>query len=357
MNAYGLIRPLLFRLDPEAAHLLTLSLLDLAERSGALALTCAQPVHDPVSVMGLTVANRVGLAAGLDKDAAHIRALARLGFGFLELGTVTPRAQPGNDRPRLFRLPARRALINRFGFNNAGLDRFIENVERARHRGILGLNIGKNATTPIERATDDYLAGLDAVYPHAAYVTVNISSPNTRNLRQLQGADELDRMLQALSERRAQLSDAHKRRVPIVLKIAPDLTTEQIGSVAQRLVAHGIDGVIATNTTISRDAVAGLPHAQETGGLSGEPLAQASNQVIRALRSQLPAHVPIIGVGGVMSGEDACEKLAAGATLVQLYTGLIYRGPGLIAECARALRDFSAEDPVSRATPSTHAEG
>lgn len=290
--------------------------------------------------MGLTFPNPVGLAAGLDKDGAYIDGLAALGFGFIEIGTVTPRAQPGNPKPRMFRLPEAQALINRMGFNNGGVDAFVRNVQASRfyqeQRGILGLNIGKNADTPIERATDDYLYCLDKVYPYAAYVTVNISSPNTKNLRQLQQASEIDALLSALKMAQSQLADKHGRYVPLVLKIAPDLDDEQIDTIASALLRHHIDGVIATNTTITRDAVQGLTHANETGGLSGAPVRDLSTRVVRALHQVLQGEIPIIGVGGILSGRDASEKMAVGASLVQLYTGLIYRGPELVGECASA---------------------
>ena len=290
--------------------------------------------------MGLIFPNPVGLAAGLDKDGAYIDGLAALGFGFIEIGTVTPRAQPGNSKPRMFRLPEAQALINRMGFNNGGVDAFVRNVQASRfyqeQRGILGLNIGKNADTPIERATDDYLYCLDKVYPYAAYVTVNISSPNTKNLRQLQQASEIDALLSALKMAQSQLADKHGRYVPLVLKIAPDLDDEQIDTIASALLRHRIDGVIATNTTITRDAVQGLTHANETGGLSGAPVRDLSTRVIRALHQVLQGEIPIIGVGGILSGADASEKMAAGASLIQLYTGLIYRGPELVVECASA---------------------
>lgn len=334
---YGLLRPFLFALDPERAHDLTLASLDRVAAARLSSLLGARQVQDPVEVMGLRFANRVGLAAGLDKNAAHLRALGSLGFGFVEVGTVTPRAQPGNAKPRLFRIPQRQALINRFGFNNEGIEHFVANVRAARFDGVLGLNIGKNASTPIEQALDDYVSCLEAVYAHASYVTVNISSPNTRNLRQLQGNDELDALLLGLSQARERLADRHGRQVPLALKIAPDLDDTQIDTIAQRLVHHGIDAVIATNTTLSREAVKGLEHAEETGGLSGAPVFEASNRVIRALRARLPAGYPIIGVGGILSANDALAKIDAGATLVQLYTGLVYRGPALIAECAQAL--------------------
>ncbi|MCL4748445.1 MAG: quinone-dependent dihydroorotate dehydrogenase [Burkholderiaceae bacterium] len=338
IDPYPLARPLLFALDPERAHELTLATIDAAACTGALRALAGAAVDDPVEVMGLKFANRVGLAAGLDKNGAHVDAFAAMGFGFVEVGTVTPRAQPGNPRPRLFRLPRAKALINRMGFNNDGVDAFVRNVRGARYDGVLGLNIGKNADTPIERASDDYLHCLERVYPHASYVTVNVSSPNTKNLRELQGADALDAMLGALRERQQRLADTHARYVPLALKIAPDLDDAQIEAIAARLRAHSIDAVIATNTTVSRDAVAGLAHADEAGGLSGAPVFERSNSVIRALRALLPAGYPIIGVGGVMSGADARAKLDAGATLVQIYTGLIYRGPSLVRQCALATK-------------------
>ena len=351
MSLYSLARPALFAMDPERAHDFTLGAIDRAAACGALSLVAGPAVDDPVEVMGLRFRNRVGLAAGLDKNGAHIDAFDSMGFGFVEVGTVTPKPQPGNPRPRMFRLPQRQALINRMGFNNEGVEAFVANVQRARSSGVLGLNIGKNAATPIERATDDYLACLDRVYPLAGYVTVNVSSPNTKNLRQLQGGDELDAMLAALRERQLRLADEHRRYVPMALKIAPDLDDSQVEEIADRLVRHAIDAVIATNTTISREAVAGLPHAEEAGGLSGAPVLEASNRVIRALRGLLPAGFPIIGVGGILSGEDAVAKLRAGATLVQLYTGLVYRGPGLVRECALALRREAAQQARAAQRP------
>lgn len=337
---YSLARPFLFAIDPEAAHKLTLPAL---RRAAAMGLTSSivKPAHDPRTVMGITFPNPVGLAAGLDKDGAYIDGLATLGFGSIEVGTVTPRAQPGNPMPRMFRLPKANAIINRMGFNNGGADAFVANVRSSRFyqnkEGVLGLNIGKNADTPIERAVDDYLICLEKVYPYASYVTVNISSPNTKNLRQLQGASELDALLSQLKEAQQRLSDQHKRYVPIALKIAPDMELEQIQTIAQALLRHKMDGVIATNTTVSREAVKGLKYAEETGGLSGAPVFEASNTVIRALKSELGDALPIIGVGGILSGTDAQAKIAAGASLVQLYTGLIYRGPALVKECAAAL--------------------
>jgi dihydroorotate dehydrogenase len=312
-------------------------------------------VDDAFTLAGLQFPNRVGLAAGLDKNARCIDGLAAMGFGFVEVGTVTPKAQPGNPKPRMFRLPQRQALINRLGFNNGGLDAFLANVQQARFRRqgggtpmILGLNIGKNAATPIESATDDYLTCLDGVYPHADYVTVNISSPNTQNLRSLQSDAALDALLGAVAERREQLAQRTGRRIPVFLKIAPDLDARQISVIAATLLRYGADsagvpnqtlGVIATNTTLSREAVAGLPHAEEAGGLSGAPVLESSNAVIRQLRAQLGRQFPIIGVGGILSAQDALSKIDAGADVVQIYTGLIYQGPALVRAAAEAIRD------------------
>ena len=336
-SLYPLVRPSLFRLDAERAHHLTLAALGAAGRAGIAGCLGGKLVNAPVTVMGLTFPNAVGLAAGLDKDGACIDGLAGLGFGFIEVGTVTPRAQAGNPRPRMFRIPEAGALINRMGFNNGGVDRFLANVQAARWRGILGLNIGKNADTPIERAVEDYLYCLERVYPFASYVSSNISSPNTKNLRQLQGANELDELLGALTEKRSHLAEMHGKRVPLALKIAPDLDEDGIQNIAQTVLRHGIDAVIASNTTLSRAAVLGMPNADEAGGLSGRPVRDASNRVIAALRAQLGAAVPIIGVGGIFSAQDAVAKIAAGASLVQVYSGLIYRGPALITECAQAI--------------------
>jgi dihydroorotate dehydrogenase len=339
---YALTRPLLFGMDAERAHELTLDSLARLQNTPAQCLWSGARVDDPVAIAGLRFPNRVGLAAGLDKNGRCIDGLGAMGFGFIEVGTVTPKAQPGNPRPRMFRLPQAEALINRLGFNNEGLEAFLANVRRAHsfraRGGIVGLNIGKNAATPIEQAVDDYLIGLDGVAPHADYVTVNISSPNTKNLRALQSDEALDALLSALVARRDALAKALGRRVPMFLKIAPDLDDAQIALIAATLQRHGMDGVIATNTTIARDAVQGLPHAEEAGGLSGRPVLQASNRVICALRGALGRGFPIIGVGGVMSGADARSKIEAGADLVQVYTGLIYRGPELVTEVARALR-------------------
>ncbi|MGB6240909.1 MAG: quinone-dependent dihydroorotate dehydrogenase [Castellaniella sp.] len=340
-NAYPLARAALFSMDPEQAHEQTLRALQRSHDCTVTRLLTAS--HQPTlprTVMGLPLRNPVGLAAGLDKNGAHIDALAALGFGFIEVGTVTPRAQPGNPKPRMFRLPRARCLINRMGFNNDGLDTFIANVQRSQWRrqgGILGLNIGKNAATPIEHAVDDYLRCLDGVYPHADYITVNISSPNTQNLRSLQSHDALDALLAALQARRLALADQYGRRTPLVVKIAPDLQPQEIDAVADLIPRHGIDGIIATNTTLSRDAVRGLPHEDEAGGLSGPPVHALSLAVIRRLREHLGRETAIIGVGGIESGRQALEKIQAGADAVQLYTGLIYQGPALIRECVQAL--------------------
>ncbi|MGN6525823.1 MAG: quinone-dependent dihydroorotate dehydrogenase [Burkholderiaceae bacterium] len=339
---YTLTRPFLFGLDPEHAHELTLDAIARLQNTPMQCLWAETRIQDPVTVAGLKFPNRVGLAAGLDKNGRCIDGLGAMGFGFIEVGTVTPKGQPGNPKPRMFRLPQAHALINRLGFNNLGLDAFLANVQRAhsfrRAGGILGLNIGKNAATPIEQAVDDYLACLDGVTPHADYVTVNISSPNTKNLRALQGDEALDALLGALVERRAALARRLGRKPPMFLKIAPDLDEAQVGVIAATLRRHGLDGVVATNTTIAREAVKGLPHAEEAGGLSGAPVLQASNAVIRQLRAELGADFPIIGVGGVLSGADAKSKIDAGADLVQVYTGLIYRGAALVREAAQAIR-------------------
>jgi dihydroorotate dehydrogenase len=333
---YSLIRPALFSLDPEDAHRFTLAGLDAAQRLGLLGLL-PRAAGKPVQMMGIDFPNPVGLAAGMDKDGAHIAALAALGFGFLEIGTVTPRPQAGNPQPRLFRLPKAEAIINRMGFNNLGVDNLVRNVRASAYRGVLGINIGKNKDTPNDHAVDDYLACLDKVYAHASYVAVNISSPNTQNLRELQKDEALDALLSAIKLRQSELAQRHGKHVPVALKIAPDLDDAQIAAIAALLMMHRIDAVIATNTTIARDAVAGLPNAEETGGLSGAPVRAASTRVIRELARHLQNEVPIIGVGGILSGADAQEKIAAGASLVQLYSGLIYRGPELVRECVEAL--------------------
>ncbi len=333
---YPLIRPLLFTLDPETAHHVTLDTLRVAHKLGLLPLLAKRPADNPRTVMGLTFPNPVGLAAGLDKNGDYINALAALGFGFIEIGTVTPRAQPGNPRPRLFRLPQAQAIINRMGFNNHGVDALVANVKRAKYQGILGINIGKNADTPLANAADDYLICLRKVYAHASYVAINISSPNTSNLRQLQGNDQLDALLAALKMEQGKLAELHGKYVPLAVKIAPDLDKEQIQQIAALLMRHHIDGVIATNTTLSREGVQLLPQHNEAGGLSGAPLRDQSTAVIRELAATLQGALPIIGVGGILCSTDALEKMRAGATLVQLYSGLIYRGTDLIAECAAA---------------------
>jgi dihydroorotate dehydrogenase len=338
---YALTRPFLFGLDPEAAHDLTLGALARIQHTPLICTVSQTRVADPVTVAGLNFPNRIGLAAGLDKNGKCIDGLGAMGFGFIEVGTVTPKAQSGNPKPRMFRLPEAKALINRLGFNNDGLDAFVSNVQRASFRrrgGILGLNIGKNAATPIERAVDDYLLCLDGVYPHADYVTVNISSPNTQNLRALQSDAALNGLLSAVQERKTALAKKHGRSVPIFVKIAPDLDEAQVQVIAATLQHNGIDGVIATNTTIARDAVQGMTHGAELGGLSGSPVLAASNRVITQLRAALGPTYPIIGVGGVMSGADAQAKVAAGADLVQIYTGFIYQGPELVTEAAKALK-------------------
>lgn len=336
---FQLLRPALFALDPEIAHRATLDALKAAHCLGTLPLVVKRPADDPRKVMGLTFPNPVGLAAGLDKNGSCIDALAALGFGFIEIGTVTPRPQPGNPKPRLFRLPQAQGIINRMGFNNDGVDALIENVKRAKFEGILGINIGKNADTPIEKAADDYLIGLRKVYAHASYVAINISSPNTKNLRQLQGGDELDALLAQLKVEQEKLAQQHGKYVPLAIKIAPDLDAEQIKRIAALLVKHRIDGVIATNTTLSREGVEHLPHGNETGGLSGAPVREKSTAVIRQLAAELNGALPIIGVGGILKGADAQEKMQAGASLVQMYSGMIYRGWELVAECAAALKN------------------
>ncbi|MBV8656897.1 MAG: quinone-dependent dihydroorotate dehydrogenase [Burkholderiales bacterium] len=336
---YPLVRPLLFAFEPETAHKLTFTGLEALHSMGFATVLGSREASRPVEVMGLTFPNPVGLAAGLDKNGDHIDALADLGFGFIEIGTVTPRPQPGNPQPRMFRLPGAKGIINRMGFNNGGLDTLIRNVEASQYRGVLGINIGKNFDTPIEKANDDYLACLTAVYPYASYITVNISSPNTKNLRQLQQSSELERLLSALKDEQARLTVRHGRYAPLALKIAPDLEADQVMEIARLLVEYRFDGVIATNTTLSRVGVEGMRHGNETGGLSGAPVRQKSTAVVRALASALGGKVPIIGVGGILEGAHAAEKIDAGASLVQVYSGLIYRGPGLVAECIRAIRE------------------
>ena len=334
---YALARPLLFSLEAETAHRLTLEALSKLNRLGLVSAATAAPAGCERNVMGIRFPNPVGLAAGLDKNGEYIDALAALGFGFIEIGTVTPRAQPGNPRPRLFRLPAARAVINRLGFNNHGVDKVVENVRNSAYRGVLGINIGKNADTPLERAVDDYVQCLRKVFPVASYVTVNISSPNTQGLRELQQVDELDRLLAKLKHEQRNLAQGQGRRVPLAVKIAPDLDSAQITAIAGALERHAIDAVIATNTTLARDDVATLQHGTEAGGLSGAPVKTRSTTVVSELARALNGAIPVIGVGGIMTARDAKEKITAGAQLVQLYTGLIYRGPELVHECVRAL--------------------
>ena len=342
---YALARPFLFGLDPETAHELTMASLARTQGTPLALAYLSSRVSDPIELAGLKFPNRVGLAAGLDKNARCIDGLAAMGFGFVEVGTVTPKGQPGNPKPRMFRLPEANALINRLGFNNEGLDAFLANVRRSSVRKpgaqgglLLGLNIGKNAATPIENAVDDYLICLDGVYPHADYVTVNISSPNTKNLRALQSDEALDALLGRIAERRETLAKQHGKRVPIFVKIAPDLDEAQVAVIAATLKRHAMDGVVATNTTLSREAVKGLRHADEAGGLSGAPVLEASNRVISQLRAALGKGFPIIGVGGILSGADAVSKIQAGADVVQIYTGLIYKGPELVTQAAQAIK-------------------
>ena len=336
---YGLARPFLFGLDAERAHGLGLASLEAAYRSGLSPLLARHARPLPTRAFGLTFRNPVGLAAGLDKNGTHIDALLALGFGFVEVGTVTPEPQQGNAKPRMFRLPRHRAVINRLGFNNDGIEALLRNVGRARRRdGLLGINIGRNKDTPNELASSDYLFCLERVYPVADYVTVNISSPNTAGLRELQEEQALRRLIGTLREEQERLASQHGRYVPMLVKVAPDLSDDDIDAAARVLGDMRVDGVIATNTTVSRIAVQEHPLARETGGLSDEPLMNKSTAVLRTLRTRLPDSIPLIGVGGILSGADAAKKMAAGATLVQCYTGLVYRGPALIGECVEAIR-------------------
>jgi dihydroorotate dehydrogenase len=337
MNIYKLISPLLFQFDAETVHDFTLNSLKTAERLGALKFYPAPPVCQPRQVMGIIFPNAVGLAAGLDKNAAVIDGMAALGFGFIEVGTVTPRPQPGNPKPRLFRVEEAQGIVNRFGFNNLGVDHLIENVKAAKYKGVLGINIGKNFDTPNENAVDDYLICMRKVYAYASYITVNISSPNTKNLRALQEKEALSHLLATLKLEQLKLAGTHGRYVPVALKIAPDLAQSQVNEIADLLMQHNIDGVIATNTTLARDMVQGMAHAEETGGLSGAPVREKSTLVIQQLSQRLQGAVPIIGVGGILSGADAVEKIAAGADLVQVYSGLIYKGPKLVHEVCSSL--------------------
>jgi dihydroorotate dehydrogenase len=335
---YELLRPLLFALDAETAHGLTLYASDVAQRSGLSGLIAKPPAPLPVRVFDIDFPNPVGLAAGLDKNGEHLDGLAALGFGFVEIGTVTPRPQLGNDKPRMFRLPNHEAVINRLGFNNGGIDALVRHVEKAAFRGVLGINIGKNKDTPNERAIDDYLLCLERAYPLATYITVNISSPNTQGLRDLQEEETLRRFIGTLREAQERLAGQHGKRKPMLLKIAPDLTDTELDAIADVLLASGIDGVICTNTTIDRDAVVGDPNAHETGGLSGRPLFEKSTTVLRGMATRLGGKLPIVGVGGILDGDTAAEKIEAGASLVQVYSGLVYRGPKLIAEAVTEIR-------------------
>lgn len=333
---YSLLRPLIFRLEPEQAHHTTLAMLKLAARFG---LTAPVPPRSrPTELMGLQLPNPVGLAAGLDKNGEYIDALAALGFGFIEIGTVTPKPQDGNPQPRLFRLPEQQAVVNRMGFNNHGIDAAIRNIEKSAYRGILGINIGKNAVTPIENAADDYLICLEKAYAHADYITVNISSPNTKNLRALQGGDELSALLEALKNKQAQLAAAHGKYVPLAVKIAPDLDEAQIEDIAHVVKSVEMDGIIATNTTIDKSSLGSHPLAGEQGGLSGLPVREKSNQVLKMLAEHIDGKLPIIGVGGIMNGKDAAEKIRFGAAAVQVYSGMIYKGPALVKDCLATLK-------------------
>lgn len=340
MKGFGLVRNILFRFDAETAHHIAFSALNLLERTGLLKLLLKSVKGEPVTVAGITFPNAVGLAAGLDKNGDYINALARIGFGFIEIGTVTPRAQPGNPKPRLFRLEQHEAIINRMGFNNQGVDYLLENVKRARFDGVLGINIGKNFDTPVENAVDDYLICLDKVYAHADYITVNISSPNTPGLRNLQYGDALKELLQALKDRQLELSKASTYK-PLFVKIAPDMDADEIATVAKTLLTCAIDGVIATNTTLEREAVRDSRYAGEAGGLSGRPLQALATQTISLLSSHLQGKIPVIGVGGIHDGDSAVEKLQAGASLVQIYSGFIFRGPELISECITSVEPLA----------------
>ena len=336
---YKLVQKALFATDPETAHELTLDALKLGHWTGATRLLCKEK-NQPVQCMGLEFPNPVGVAPGLDKNADCFEALGDLGFGFVEVGTVTPRPQPGNPKPRIFRLTEAQAMINRLGFNNKGVDYLVKKVKNHRFKGVLGINIGKNFDTPLENAADDYLHCLDKVYPYADYVTVNISSPNTKNLRDLQGEDQLDALLGSLARRREELANEYDRCAPMALKVAPDLEDGAIPMIAEIVSRHGMDAVIATNTTVDRDKVAGMNHGDETGGLSGAPLKEKADRALAELRKALPAEIDLIGVGGITRGQDAVDKLKLGASLVQFYTGMVYRGPELVTECLQAIAAY-----------------
>lgn len=335
---YQLMRTLMFQLDAEKAHHLGLRGLSLLEMSGLASLLYPKAAATPVNVMGIKFPNAVGLAAGLDKNGDYIEAMAGLGFGFVEIGTVTPRPQPGNPKPRLFRLPEAQAIINRMGFNNLGVDHLVEQVKAAQFDAILGINIGKNFDTPVEKAVDDYLIGLEKVYSYADYVTINISSPNTPGLRTLQFGDSLNELLQQLKEAQAKLQQQHQRYVPMAVKVAPDLEGDEVEQLAQSFAQYEIDAVIATNTTMSRDGVTGVKNGDEAGGLSGRPVFAKSTEIVSQFKQKLPESLPIIAAGGIMSGADAQQKLDAGASLVQIYSGLIYQGPKLISEIVNSIK-------------------
>lgn len=334
---YAYIRDLLFKLDAEISHEFSLDFLGASERLKLLNLFLPTIPNNPTEVMGLTFANPVGLAAGLDKNGDYFNALGAMGFGFVEIGTVTPKPQSGNPQPRLFRIPEAEAIINRMGFNNKGVDHLAEQVKRRRYQGILGINIGKNATTPVENAADDYVISMQKIYAHADYITINVSSPNTQGLRDLQFGDSLNRLLETIKKEQLVLQQKHERYVPVAVKIAPDMDDYAIEQVAATLLQQGMDGVIATNTTIGREGIEQYSNSKEIGGLSGLPVRDKSTQVIKALYAELGDKLPIIGVGGILDGESAVEKIQAGAKLVQIYSGFIYRGPALITEIARAL--------------------
>ncbi|WP_421672210.1 quinone-dependent dihydroorotate dehydrogenase [Raoultella terrigena] len=329
---YPFVRKALFQLDPERAHEVTFQQLRRVSGTPLEMLIRQKVPSKPVTCMGLTFKNPLGLAAGLDKNGECIDALGAMGFGSIEIGTVTPRAQPGNDKPRIFRLVAAEGLINRMGFNNLGVDNLVENVKKAHFDGILGINIGKNKDTPVEQGKDDYLICMEKVYPYAGYIAINISSPNTPGLRTLQYGDALDDLLSGIKNKQLELQQKHQKYVPVAVKIAPDLSFEELIQVADSLVRHNIDGVIATNTTLDRSLVQGMQYCDETGGLSGRPLQLKSTEIIRMLATELNGRLPIIGVGGIDSAIAAREKIAAGATLVQIYSGFIFKGPPLIKE-------------------------
>ncbi|SIQ12202.1 quinone-dependent dihydroorotate dehydrogenase [Marinobacterium stanieri] len=337
---YDLARTLMFRLDAETSHELALSSMNLAASLGLPRLMGATVQNLPTRVMGIRFPNPVGLAAGLDKNGTAVDGLAAMGFGFVEVGTVTPRPQPGNPKPRLFRIPEHKAIVNRMGFNNDGVDQLLKNLSRSRYDGVLGINIGKNKDTPNEKAHEDYLVCLRKVYPHASYITVNVSSPNTPGLRTLQFGDSLNSLLDALKTEQARQARLHGRYVPIAVKIAPDMVEEELGLVAGALKTYEMDGVIATNTTLSREGVEDSPIASEAGGLSGSPVRNRSTAVIRNLAEHLDGALPIIGVGGITEGFDAAEKIEAGASLVQVYTGFIYRGPQLVRDSVAAIAEL-----------------